>query len=301
MAPRMAAGLTSALEIRPISVFYPGKAGGVSDLAWLDAALTSARPQALGALLRYFRNLDRAEEAFQEACLRALQQLAGQRPAARPGRLADLRRPQRRARPGAAPEQRGAAAARGADLGPTTMPRRRSPSGSTARTIATTCCACCSSAAIPICRRPSRSRSRCASSPAFRSRRSRAPSWSSESAMEQRITRAKRRVAAARVPFETPGAVERAERRRRRRRDDLPAVQRGLLGERRRGAYPRAAVRGGDPARPAAAAAVPGRARDHGADRAAAPAACARARAARCRGLHRAAGGPGPRPCGTTR
>ena len=34
----------------------------------------------------------------------------------------------------------------------------------------------------------------------------------SESAMEQRITRAKRRVAEADVPFETPGAVERAER-----------------------------------------------------------------------------------------
>ena len=44
----------------------------MSDLAWVDAALTSARPQALGALLRYFRDLDRAEEAFQEACLRAL-------------------------------------------------------------------------------------------------------------------------------------------------------------------------------------------------------------------------------------
>ena len=34
----------------------------------------------------------------------------------------------------------------------------------------------------------------------------------SESAMEQRITRAKSRIAAADVPFETPGAVERAER-----------------------------------------------------------------------------------------
>ena len=33
-----------------------------------------------------------------------------------------------------------------------------------------------------------------------------------ESAMEQRITRAKRRIAEAEVPFETPGAVERAER-----------------------------------------------------------------------------------------
>ena len=33
-----------------------------------------------------------------------------------------------------------------------------------------------------------------------------------ESAMEQRITRAKSKVASAAVPFETPGAVERAER-----------------------------------------------------------------------------------------
>jgi len=44
----------------------------MADLAWIDAALTAARPQAIGALLRYFRDLDRAEEAFQEACLRAL-------------------------------------------------------------------------------------------------------------------------------------------------------------------------------------------------------------------------------------
>lgn len=44
----------------------------MSDLRWIDAALTSARPQALAALLRYFGDLDTAEEAFQEACLRAL-------------------------------------------------------------------------------------------------------------------------------------------------------------------------------------------------------------------------------------
>ena len=44
----------------------------MTDLAWIDAALTSARPQAIGALLRYFRDLDTAEEAYQEACLRAL-------------------------------------------------------------------------------------------------------------------------------------------------------------------------------------------------------------------------------------
>ena len=55
----------------------------MTDVAWIDAALTAARPQAIGALLRYFRDLDTAEEAFQEACLRALQTLAAQRAAAR--------------------------------------------------------------------------------------------------------------------------------------------------------------------------------------------------------------------------
>src|SRR6201746_335669 len=44
----------------------------MSELAWINGALTAARPQAVGALLRYFRDMDRAEEAFQEACLRAL-------------------------------------------------------------------------------------------------------------------------------------------------------------------------------------------------------------------------------------
>jgi RNA polymerase sigma-70 factor, ECF subfamily len=44
----------------------------VNDLAWLEAALVSARPQALGALTRYFRDVDLAEEAFQDASLKAL-------------------------------------------------------------------------------------------------------------------------------------------------------------------------------------------------------------------------------------
>ena len=44
----------------------------MTDTAWIDAALSSARPQAMGALLRHFRDLDTAEDAFQEACLRAL-------------------------------------------------------------------------------------------------------------------------------------------------------------------------------------------------------------------------------------
>ena len=44
----------------------------MADIAWIEITLTSARPKAVAALLRYFRNLDTAEEAFQEACLSAL-------------------------------------------------------------------------------------------------------------------------------------------------------------------------------------------------------------------------------------
>ena len=43
------------------------------DPAHIDLVLSGARPKVLAALLRYFRDLDTAEEAFQEAGLRALQ------------------------------------------------------------------------------------------------------------------------------------------------------------------------------------------------------------------------------------
>src|SRR6185436_7320601 len=49
-----------------------GSAAQVSELGWIDLALRSARPRAMGALLRYFRDLDIAKETFQEACLGAL-------------------------------------------------------------------------------------------------------------------------------------------------------------------------------------------------------------------------------------
>jgi RNA polymerase sigma-70 factor (ECF subfamily) len=45
----------------------------MTDLAWIDAALTASRPRAVGALVRYFRDLDAAEEAFQNASLKALE------------------------------------------------------------------------------------------------------------------------------------------------------------------------------------------------------------------------------------
>lgn len=42
-------------------------------LNWIDAALKAARPRAVGSLLRCFGSVELAEEAFQEACLKALQ------------------------------------------------------------------------------------------------------------------------------------------------------------------------------------------------------------------------------------
>lgn len=45
----------------------------MTDLAWIDAALAASRPQVVGALVRYFRDLDAAEEAFQNASLKALE------------------------------------------------------------------------------------------------------------------------------------------------------------------------------------------------------------------------------------
>ena len=68
-----AANPGGAYEIRPVGVFpWSEPAVSDTDAAWIETALTSARPQAVGALLRYFRDLDTAEEAFQNACLRAL-------------------------------------------------------------------------------------------------------------------------------------------------------------------------------------------------------------------------------------
>jgi len=52
----------------------------MTDLPWIEASLSSARPKAMSALLRYFRNLDTAEEAFQEACLRAIRTWPGNGP-----------------------------------------------------------------------------------------------------------------------------------------------------------------------------------------------------------------------------
>ena len=90
----------------------------MTDLAWINAALTAARPQAVAALLRYFRDLDTAEEAFQEACLRALKSWPQNGPPRDPAAWLIMVGRNTAHRCGAAPAQAGAAARRRDRLGP---------------------------------------------------------------------------------------------------------------------------------------------------------------------------------------
>jgi len=183
----------------------------VTDLAWIDAALTSARPQALGALLRYFRDLDLAEEAFQEACLRALRHWPQNGPPREPaawlimvGRNVALDQVRRRSKQEALPDEETIS-----DLGDAETELAERLDGADYRDdILRLLFICChpdlpATQQIALALRIVSGLSVAQIARAF---------LVSETAMEQRITRAKGRVAGADVPFETPGAVERAER-----------------------------------------------------------------------------------------
>ena len=183
----------------------------MTDLAWIDAALTSARPQALGALLRYFRDLDLAEEAFQEACLRALRHWPQNGPPREPaawlimvGRNVALDQVRRRSKQEALPDEETIS-----DLGDAEAELAERLDGADYRDdILRLLFICChpdlpATQQIALALRIVSGLSVAQIARAF---------LVSETAMEQRITRAKSRIAGADVPFETPGAVERAER-----------------------------------------------------------------------------------------
>ena len=277
----------------------PGSVDGVTDIAWIDAALTAARPQAIGALLRYFRDLDTAEEAFQEACLRALKTWPQNGPPRDPaawlimvGRNVAIDAVRRERKQEALPEE-GAIS----DLGDAESELAERLDGEHYRDDILRLLFICCHPDLPATQQIALALRIVSGLTVKQIARA---FLVSESAMEQRITRAKARVADADVPFETPGAVERAER--------LAAVAAMIYlifneGYSANGAEAsaRAAVRGGDPPGAAAAAAVPDRAGDHGTCGAAAAAARARARALRRGGRDRAAGRPGPRRAGTGR
>jgi RNA polymerase sigma-70 factor (ECF subfamily) len=183
----------------------------MTDLAWIEASITGARPQAIGALLRYFRDLDTAEEAFQEACLRALKSWPANGPPRDPagwlilvGRNAALDGVRKRSRHIDLPEE-----AAISDLDDVEAPLAERLDGSQYRDdVLRLLFICChpdlpATQQIALALRIVSGLSVKQIARAF---------LVSEAAMEQRITRAKARVAEAGAPFETPGAVERSER-----------------------------------------------------------------------------------------
>jgi RNA polymerase sigma-70 factor (ECF subfamily) len=183
----------------------------MSELAWIDAALTSARPQAVGALLRYFRDLDIAEEAFQDACLRALKNWPQNGPPRDPtawlimvGRNAAIDGVRRRGKQTELPDE-----AQISDLDDAEDQLADRLDGSQYRDdVLRLLFICChpdlpATQQIALALRIVSGLSVKQIARAF---------LVGESAMEQRITRAKGRVAKADVPFEAPGPIERGER-----------------------------------------------------------------------------------------
>jgi len=183
----------------------------MTDLAWIDAALTSARPQALSALLRYFRDLDTAEEAFQDACLRALKAWPLNGPPRDPtawlilvGRNAAIDGTRRRSRQEPLPPEELIS-----DVDDVETPLVERLDGAHYRDDVLRLLFICCHPDLPATQQIALAL-RIVSGLSVR-QIARA-FLVGESAMEQRITRAKARIARAEVPFEAPGPAERAER-----------------------------------------------------------------------------------------
>jgi RNA polymerase sigma-70 factor (ECF subfamily) len=183
----------------------------MTDLAWIDAAIASARPRAMAALLRYFRDLDTAEEAYQEASLRALTRWPEQGPPRDPaawlilvGRNSGIDAIRRVARNDPLSDEAGLS-----DLDDQEAAMvDRLDGGQYRDDILRLLFVCChpdlpATAAIALALRIVSGLTVPQIARAF---------LVGDKAMEQRITRAKARIAEAQVPFETPGPVERAER-----------------------------------------------------------------------------------------
>ena len=183
----------------------------MTDTAWINAALTSARPQAVGALLRYFRNLDTAEEAYQNACLRALKSWPINGPprdaaawlimVGRNVAIDGLRR-DRRQQP--LPEDDVIS-----DLEDTETEIAERLDGSHYRDDILRLLFICCHPELPATQQIAMALRIVSGLSVKQIARA---FLVSEAAMEQRITRAKARIADASVAFETPGAIERAER-----------------------------------------------------------------------------------------
>jgi RNA polymerase sigma-70 factor (ECF subfamily) len=180
-------------------------------LRWIDAALTSARPQAVAALLRYFRDLDTAEEAFQEASLRALKVWPVKGPPRDPaawlifvGRNTALDDKRRRSKEQALPSEEALSDDDDAQASLADQLDAEHYRDDILRLLFI----CCHSELpatqqIALALRIVSGLTVTEIARAF---------LVSEAAMEQRITRAKRAIGSADVPFETPGAEARSDR-----------------------------------------------------------------------------------------
>ena len=183
----------------------------MTGVAWIDPVVRSARPQAVSALLRYFRNLDQAEEAFQEACLRALQNWPINGPPRDPtawlilvGRNIAIDDARRRNKSQPLPDD-GAIS----DLGDAEADLAERLDNSHYRDDVLRLLFICCHPDLPAVQQIALALRVVSGLSVKEIARA---FLVSDAAMEQRITRAKSRVAQAEVPFETPGAVERAER-----------------------------------------------------------------------------------------
>jgi RNA polymerase sigma-70 factor (ECF subfamily) len=183
----------------------------MSDLAWIDGALTASRPQAIGALLRYFRDLDLAEEAFQDACLRALRNWPQKGPPRDPaawlimvGRNAAIDQVRRRSRHEALPDEEVLS-----DLDDVETPLVERLDGADYRDDVLRLLFICCHPELPATQQIALALRIVSGLSVKQIARAFVVG---EAAMEQRITRAKARIAANSVPFEPPGPAERAER-----------------------------------------------------------------------------------------
>ncbi len=181
------------------------------DTGCIEKLLMTARPQAVSALLRNFRDLDTAEEAFQEACLRALKTWPVNGPPRDPaawlifvGRNVALDALRRKRKEDVLPSEETIS-----DTGDAEEQMAEHLDDAHYRDdILRLLFVCCdpvlpSNQQIALALRIVSGLTVKEIARAF---------LVGEAAMEQRITRAKRKIGESRVPFETPGAVERSER-----------------------------------------------------------------------------------------
>lgn len=183
----------------------------IHDPAWIHGALTAARPQAVAALLRYFRDMDIAEEAYQEACLRALKSWPQNGPPRDPtawlilvGRNAALDGARKRSRDVELPSHDIIS-----NLEDAEAPLIDRLDGSHYRDDVLRLLFICCRPELPATQQIALALRIVSGLTVAQIARA---FLVSDAAMEQRITRAKARIAKADVPFEAPGPVERSER-----------------------------------------------------------------------------------------